>query len=586
MKNKLHEKAIARYLEALRADTLPDDLKVNIYSKLALAYSKREKGAVSDNINQAIEYFKLALQYDLEAEEQAQINHNLSIAYLKKESGDPSENIEQSIHYCRQALNWRKADSTPIQWADSQISLGDAYVMRITGDKQENIEHAISCYENALTIVTIQADPDQWGNINICLAAAYLAHPKRRRKHDLQCAIHCREAQRVYSREKDPVKWQICEDKIKSQRSVDPAVKSIESLVAQLKDHAIEDDPFGGIADKLLNYVQDPRNRPKSEKIEARMKDLIELSANKIRKTVAEKLNKPELVKKGYLNIHVVADWDINAQIAINPPYNIYISTSLVRFCASMSELLMYGLGLTIIDDDGSKIGQNVDPKLSTDEISECLKKMLDAFMSKKEMPDIPRASGPAHLMISLVTFFTTMAFLVSHEIGHVITTEHKTRGETPPFGDYVKSMLDIFFENIIAGHHHPLEPEGLKDYDKKDLPEIFSNWKDEINSDIIGASLALEFQSKEGPWREVPDISAQTKLGIHMAFVSQMILNLYCNLADKNHLLISPSHPPMDFRKFCVLKWMYDDKIEEAEQPITEYTQEIIEKLLDIKVK
>jgi hypothetical protein len=104
----------------------------------------------------------------------------------------------------------------------------------------------------------------------------------------------------------------------------------------------------------------------------------------------------------------------------------------------------------------------------------------------------------------------------------------------------------------------------------------VFRNWAEEIASDIIGASLALEYQSRHGPWAAVPDILAQTKLGIHLALVSQMMLGRYC-FQVRGDPLMTATHPPMDFRTFCVLKWLYREDHAAAEKPVADYVTSIL---------
>ena len=71
------------------------------------------------------------------------------------------------------------------------------------------------------------------------------------------------------------------------------------------------------------------------------------------------------------------------------------------------------------------------------------------------------------------------------------------------------------------------------------------------------------------------------TKFAIHLALMSQYLLARYMNLLNDRQALVSPTHPPIDFRMLCVLKWMYNDRLHEATEHPTAHVQKVFTEVL-----
>lgn len=575
MKQEFREKAIARYTAALMSDVLQGGARGSTHARLGLAYADRSEGDRAENLNLAIEHLEKALDFDLGKEDRARTHRNLSIAFRDRAQGE-GEDIERSLEHGYQALALSDPDVSPLDWADAQCTLGESYLTRTAGDKAENVEAAIACYEAAHTVVTRDVDPERWAKVHLGLASAYSEHPNRTRDHRLASATHCRKAQSVFTRVSHPELWQQCEQIVLSVLENDSAVRAFRELAVEMRERLTVDDPFAEWPAELLKFVEEPANVPRGSTLTEVMAGMIELFAPKIRDTVVSRVGGSHLSEEGVLKIRVVDDWDVNAQVATKPPYNVYLSTNLYRYCTTMSDLLMAGLGFKLVDDNGAQVGGDISPAISHEEIAVHVQHIMKSFLHEQQIPLAPTETGPGHMVMTTNIFFSTMAFLISHEFGHVIIAEARRRNEPPPFQDYAEAMLEAVFDRIVMGLHHPFDTRGLEGRENLNMAAVSRSWAEEIACDVLGASLALEYQSHDGPWAKVPDILATTKLGIHLALVSQMMLSLYSNLSEGVPIM-TPTHPPMDFRTFCVLKWMYGDRVEEAERPVAEYAQKIL---------
>ncbi|MCL0324181.1 tetratricopeptide repeat protein, partial [Escherichia coli] len=73
-------------------------------------------------------------------------------AYHSRIRGKRADNIEQAIDACRQALQVRTRADMPAAWAETMHNLASAYRSRIRGKRANNIEQAIDAYRQALQV--------------------------------------------------------------------------------------------------------------------------------------------------------------------------------------------------------------------------------------------------------------------------------------------------------------------------------------------------------------------------------------------------------------------------------------------------
>jgi tetratricopeptide (TPR) repeat protein len=85
---------------------------------------------------------------------------NLGQQLILRNSGDNTNDSQQSIHYLLKTLEYRDRGNKPMEWAQSQMLLGQAYLHNANaasqGDKEEipdeSLQTAITCLNNAIEI--------------------------------------------------------------------------------------------------------------------------------------------------------------------------------------------------------------------------------------------------------------------------------------------------------------------------------------------------------------------------------------------------------------------------------------------------
>ena len=162
--------------------------------------------------------------------------------------------------------------------------------------------------------------------------------------------------------------------------------------------------------------------------------------------------------------------------------------------------------------------------------------------------------------------------------MGHVVVTESHHQRQEAPFEPFAKAPLESHFEQLLQDERFR---DTLGFLTEEQRVSVFDHWLTEINADILGASLACGYQKDHGISRDLPTVVGFTKLAIHLALMSQYILDAYMNLLDQQHKLASRAHPPMDFRMHCVLLWMYQDKMREATEGLVDYVQKVFVEVL-----
>jgi tetratricopeptide (TPR) repeat protein len=162
-----------------------------ILFSLANAYIARIKGNIADNIEQAIEYYIVALE--LMSKEKSfvteMIQANLAIAYKNRIKGNKADNIEKSIDCALLISNTIDKDKYYDVWVRNQNTLGSAYRNRITGEKSDNLEQSIKHYKVALKEQQTENHQIDWSIIQGNLANAYRDRIKGDRANNSELAI-------------------------------------------------------------------------------------------------------------------------------------------------------------------------------------------------------------------------------------------------------------------------------------------------------------------------------------------------------------------------------------------------------------
>lgn len=142
--------ALERSGEALdlAARTAPTGrMRASALMHLALAYGERILGERRDNLEQAIELLELALaelETEPEPELRAMIETNLAVTLGRSERPDVVQTARRCRDLCRAALAVRSAELNAVDWAYSQINLGEALVtLALHGEESSAAERVL-----------------------------------------------------------------------------------------------------------------------------------------------------------------------------------------------------------------------------------------------------------------------------------------------------------------------------------------------------------------------------------------------------------------------------------------------------------
>lgn len=176
------------------------------------------RGRRADNIEQAIQHYKLALEVrtcETRPLEWAATCHNLAEAYRQRILGEPADNIEQSIFYCNLALGVRTRTAHPNLWAMTQYHLAGAYYKRIRGERAENLEQAIQHCNGAQEVFAQQSNRYRWAQAENLLGEIYRARIRGTRLENIDESIqHLQNALKVHTRESFPEEWALLQNNL------------------------------------------------------------------------------------------------------------------------------------------------------------------------------------------------------------------------------------------------------------------------------------------------------------------------------------------------------------------------------------
>ncbi len=207
------EEAITYFKSALEVYTrkaFPEEW-ARSQMNLGTAYIERIRKKRAQNLEEAITCFKSALEvYTRKTfpEQWAMSQVNLAFAYCERIRGKRAQNLEEAITFSKAALEVFTPELFPQQWAKTQVNLGMAYSQRLREERAQNLEEAIACYEAALKMYTYDTFPQYWATIQMNLGMAYKDRIKGERAQNLEKAIaFSKAALKVYTRKAFPFDW-------------------------------------------------------------------------------------------------------------------------------------------------------------------------------------------------------------------------------------------------------------------------------------------------------------------------------------------------------------------------------------------
>ncbi len=344
-------------------------------------------------------------------------------------------------------------------------------------------------------------------------------------------------------------------------------------LIKRLKDQGLFDLPSddGDLADHVKAILHGMRKQTPQQVLDGLV---AEIAAGMV-PTMAHAL--PELGRPGAVCVRQVIDWRIDATVSAAPPYEALVSTNLVQFLASMVSALNSGIGIQLVDDHGHHDGAAMAPR-SDREVARDIKRLLDGFIAEQQVLALDFGDVASRSMVQFRLFHCALSWVLGHELGHIVVSASRRLQQPPPFEPFVQELLDGHFKQLLGDKRFRTELGGLDAWQQHAVHEA---WLTELNADVIGASLACGYQKDHGPSRTVPGIVGVTQFAIHLGLIAHYMLDRYQGLLDPRHPLATPSHPPIDFRMFCVLRWMHKEQVQVATAAPTAYAQQVFTELL-----
>jgi len=171
---------------------------------LGLAYSQRQQGDRADNLDEAISYFEIALQFwtpQATPKHYVSVQNSLGLAYGELSLYDKQEtNITNAIRCYEEALSYLALETGSLEYAITQQNLSIVYSELPTGDKTANLMRAIACGEEAVFFLKPETTPLQYASARWNLGNAYAKLHIGKRMENLRKAIsHYQEALRIYT---------------------------------------------------------------------------------------------------------------------------------------------------------------------------------------------------------------------------------------------------------------------------------------------------------------------------------------------------------------------------------------------------
>jgi hypothetical protein len=300
---------------------------------------------------------------------------------------------------------------------------------------------------------------------------------------------------------------------------------------------------------------------------------LLTFGASEIRKFIAKTYGISEFTDKKHLVVKVEPDQRLDAQVEAEPPYAAYVSSNLFLYTSRVGELMMGGLGLGATD--GS---ERHDPQFTTEEAGLAIREMLDRFIAGGDMPDKEHWLGGQYGLMHTVAMFSILAFIICHEFAHIVNHELRRRGSEPPMRDFSEGRLKPVFSKLInSSLHDPDGRIGLSSLSEEELQKVYESWLDEVMADVLSADMTIRYVKEDVVFRNDPMVGGYARLGIHFSMAAQFFYHVYRSSQDDKHPMISKTHPPIDFREYCVHRAIYGNEYLEVVKPYNDYAKELL---------
>lgn len=151
---KVHEVAL-EYAE-------PGEWTASLLAHLGVIYAERVRGDRAENLARSAEFLRAALAEALDdgdPEFRALVRTNLASALMRGERGDRRALLGEAVKLCRSALEYRSPDRDGVNWAYSQLNLGEVVEQLAALDGVEPRE-AVEAYQRVVN--EARRIPEAW----------------------------------------------------------------------------------------------------------------------------------------------------------------------------------------------------------------------------------------------------------------------------------------------------------------------------------------------------------------------------------------------------------------------------------------
>jgi len=136
----------------------------SVLMHLAFAYSDRLRGDLADNAEVVVELLRLAVVEVAGADVSdlaAMVDTNLAFGLMRRVRGERVDNLREAVDACERALRHRSLERDPVDWAYSQLNLGDALdQLELTRGARGVSDRAKEPYE--VVVRAADAIPEKW----------------------------------------------------------------------------------------------------------------------------------------------------------------------------------------------------------------------------------------------------------------------------------------------------------------------------------------------------------------------------------------------------------------------------------------
>jgi len=206
-----YSRAVAGYRSALPLFPLDPVIRYNLARALIRTPPPRDAQRLLEAVQILSDLEGSEFTSPESQKERGLVHLGLGLAMWNLPVGDSAVSRIQAVEHYQAALEVLDQQSFPVDWARTQVILGDLFRDRLDGDRTENLAVAMSHYREALQVFGREKWPIQWSGLQSNLGDAYSALPLVRPadlENNMRAALSSyRNALSVLRRENAPNQW-------------------------------------------------------------------------------------------------------------------------------------------------------------------------------------------------------------------------------------------------------------------------------------------------------------------------------------------------------------------------------------------